>query len=81
MTTPSASFDAEGERRGDICPECGSYKTITYLYREGFSELECEACGFASDADELSALNRFRGDLKESTTGKLPPIPIKKLEA
>ena len=74
-------YDAEGRRAGETCPQCGSDKTITYDYQEGFSELECEVCGFRSDGDELSALNRFRGDLVEKQGGPLPPIPIKKLKA
>jgi len=72
-------WDAEGVRNKDICPECKSDKTITYKYQEGFTELECEACGFHSDHAELSDLGRFRGELIEG--GKLPPIPLKKLKA
>lgn len=74
-------YDAEGRRANELCPQCGSTDTITYDYTEGFSELECEQCGFRSDGDELSALNRFRGDLKERAGVDLPPIPIKKMKA
>jgi Zn ribbon nucleic-acid-binding protein len=74
-------FDAEGEYLGDVCPKCGSSKTITYEYDEGFSELECENCGYTTEAAELSDLGRYRGDLREKAKGELPPIPVKKLQA
>jgi Zn ribbon nucleic-acid-binding protein len=73
-------FDAEGWRLLEPCPNCGSTRTITYEYEEGFSELECEACGHLSDQEELSALNRYEGKLLEDES-KLPPIPIKRLKA
>ena len=73
-------FDAEGSRDGDTCPKCGSKKTVTYRFAEGFSDVECEACGFHSDRDELSELSRYRGELLEGDA-KLPPMPFKKLEA
>ncbi|CAN5900535.1 hypothetical protein BH24DEI2_BH24DEI2_06970 [soil metagenome] len=74
-------YDAEGSYDNDRCPKCGSLKTITYRYEEGFSELECETCGFHSDAPELSDLGRYRGELLEKPLADLPPIPLKKLEA
>jgi Zn ribbon nucleic-acid-binding protein len=73
------NFDAEGEYLGDVCPNCCSSKTITYVYDEGFSELECQNCGHTTESEELSALNRYRGELREGE--KQPPIPIKKLKA
>lgn len=74
-------FDAEGRREGTPCPKCHGSKTVTYYFEEGFSELECEACGYTSEQPELSALNRYRGDLLEKSDEELPPIPLKKLEA
>lgn len=73
-------FDAEGIQLGESCPACGEEDTVTYLYTEGFSELECRRCGYTSEAAEIADLARFRGDLKERRAD-LPPIPIKKLEA
>lgn len=73
-------YDAEGSHDGDLCPVCGSADTVTYHYREGFSELECRRCGHRSDADDLADLQRFSGDLLERD-GQLPPIPFKKIEA
>ena len=77
------NFDAEGLELGELCPQCGGNDTVTYLYNEGFSELECRRCAYTSEALEISDLARFRGDLKEAQTETLavPPIPIKKLEA
>ncbi|MGL4611227.1 MAG: hypothetical protein ACRCYY_16400 [Trueperaceae bacterium] len=72
-------FDAEGHYTNEVCPRCGSAQTISYDYNEGFSELECEACGYTSEAPELSDLGRFRGELREGY--KQSPIPIKKLKA
>lgn len=74
-------YDAEGSFDGLPCPECGSTDTVTYRYEEGFSELECQRCGYRSDEQELSALGRYRGELKEKPQAELPPIPIKPLEA
>ena len=76
-------FDAEGVELGETCPQCGATDTVTYLYTEGFSELECRRCAYTSEAPEISDLARFRGDLKESVSGNsaAPPIPLKKLEA
>lgn len=74
-------YDAEGQYEQLPCPECGSLETVSYHYDEGFSELECSACGYRSDRQELSDLGRFRGELRESGAGELPPIPIKALKA
>ena len=74
-------IDAEGWYNDDPCPNCSSTRTITYEFVEGFNELECELCGYRSDAEELSDLGRYRGDLKEHRENKFPPIPIKKLKA
>lgn len=75
------SWDAEGIEAQDICPECGSSDTVTYLYQEGFSELECRHCGYNSEHDEISDLTRYRGDLLERSQGPLPPVPTKKIKA
>lgn len=78
-------FDAEGVELGERCPRCDSSDTVTYVYTEGFSELECRRCGYTSEAPGIADLARFQGSLREreSTTpdAELPPIPIKKLEA
>ena len=72
-------WDAEGSRDGETCPNCHSTKTITYHYREGFTELECEECGYQSDLVDLDQLTRFRGDLKEKNRDVF--VPVKKLKA
>lgn len=72
-------FDAEGVELEETCPRCGGTDTVTFVYTEGFSELECRTCGFTTEAPDIADLARYRGDLKEK--GALPPIPIKKLEA
>ncbi len=74
------NFDAEGVELGESCPQCGSSDTVTYLYNEGFSELECRRCGYTTEAADIAELARFRGELKEQGS-ELPLIPIKKLEA
>ena len=76
-------MDAEGRRERTACPHCGSRDTITYHYVEGFTELECSACGYRSDAEELSALQRYTGDLLESpgADDDLPPVPMTPIEA
>lgn len=76
-------IDAEGQRESVPCPECGSVDTVTYHYAEGFSELECPHCGYRSDAEELSALQRFAGDLLEGDApdGGLPPVPVRSMKA
>ncbi|MDQ3459489.1 MAG: hypothetical protein M3498_09370 [Deinococcota bacterium] len=73
------SWDAEGLEQGDICPECGSADTVTYEFSEGYSELECRCCGYATEQSDIAALTRYRGDLLEG--GALPPVPVKKLKA
>jgi len=75
--------DAEGRLERTPCPECGSQDTITYHYTEGFTELECRACGYRSDAEELSALQRYGGTLLESADGEgeLPPVPMPTMKA
>lgn len=44
--------------------------TITYVYSEGFEELECPACGYRSDAEELDLLTRYDGQLLEGREGR-----------
>lgn len=73
-------IDAEGVHAGERCPECGSPDTVTFHYREGFSELECPSCGYRSDAEELTALQRYGGNLLELDR-ETPPLPRKPLEA
>jgi transcription initiation factor TFIIIB Brf1 subunit/transcription initiation factor TFIIB len=73
-------FDAEGWYLEDSCPRCGSTRTITYEYDEGFTELECEDCGFISDTEEVGELNRYTGELRE-TSKKCLKVPIKKIQA
>lgn len=68
-------FDATGSFDADICPRCGSDATITYHYEEGFSELECNACGYLSDAEELASLQRFEGELLEDDGEQGNPVP------
>lgn len=77
------SWDAEGSLEGDVCPACGSADTVTFVFAEGYSEIECRACGHATDLEDVAALTRYRGDLLESLGEGtvLPPIPIKKLKA
>lgn len=73
-------IDAEGIHARERCPECGSTGTVTFEYREGFSELECPSCGYQSDAEELTALQRYGGGLLEADRD-VPPLPRKPLEA
>lgn len=90
-------MDAEGRHEGVPCPRCGSDGTITFHYAEGFEELECPACGYASDAAELDSLTRYESALIEgpgpapkatASRGRaatpepdLPPIPRRSLKA
>ncbi len=71
-----AVFDATGSHDGQVCPRCGSDATITYHYEEGFEELECSACGYISDSEELGALQRFSSELLESDTDTGRPVPV-----
>lgn len=73
-------YDAEGSHDGVPCPECGSDDTISWHYGEGFDELECRACGFRSDADDLADLERAAGDVlvgDDDTTAPLPRRPLR----
>lgn len=74
-------FDGEGSFDDEPCPACGSENTITYHYDEGFSEVECRACGFSSDREELAELQRFTGELLETEGDPAPPVPFKALKA
>jgi len=58
-------FDAEGHDDGPPCPRCGSGPTWRFAYAEGFEELECRACGWRSDEEELHALRRATGEVLE----------------
>lgn len=73
-------IDAEGIHAGEPCPQCGGTDTVTFEYREGFTELECPSCGYRSDAAELTALQRYGGSLLEADADT-PPLPRKPLEA
>ncbi len=73
-------YDAEGVAGEDPCPECESLDTVTYHFWEGFTELECRACGYSSEREDVTELTRYRGDLRESGRDK-PPVPVRKLEA
>lgn len=79
------SWDAEGRKEGDVCPECGSADTVTYDFDEGYSELECRRCGFATELEDIAALARYSGELLEGDLLEgdrtRPPMPIKKLRA
>jgi hypothetical protein len=74
-------YDAEGTFDEEPCPRCGATTTVTYHYLEGFSELECLACAFRSDWEEVSALQRYHGDLLERRSTVDLPVPVKKLKA
>lgn len=73
--------DAEGFRDGTECPACGSTDTVTFRYREGFEELECPACGYRSDDQELDDLTRYTADLLEDDSTLELPIPRRSIEA
>ena len=73
-------YDAEGVAGEEACPECGSLQTVTYHFREGFTELECRACGYSSEREDITELTRYRGELRERGR-EGPPVPVKKLEA
>lgn len=76
-------MDAEGFHEQTPCPSCGSRRTITFHYREGFEELECESCGYRSDAEEIAALTRYGGEVleREGSEGDRVPVPIRTLKA
>ncbi|HEX7021274.1 MAG TPA: hypothetical protein VF171_00350 [Trueperaceae bacterium] len=72
-------YDAEGVQNQESCPKCGSTDTVTYVYQEGFTELECRACGYSSEAGDIADLTRFDSALLEQDA--LPPVPVKKIKA
>ncbi|MEX2501814.1 MAG: YheV family putative metal-binding protein [Trueperaceae bacterium] len=74
-------FDAEGSHEGDACPECGDEGTIRWRFEEGFDEIECPACGFRSEADEIAALRDEAGDLLLRDDDAPPPPPGRPLRA
>lgn len=77
-------MDAEGFNEKVPCPRCGSDQTVSFHYIEGFDELECPACGYRSDSEELGALTRFQSGLLErddETDENRPPIPIRTMKA
>lgn len=77
-------MDAEGFHEMTPCPRCGSRDTVTFHYREGFEELECESCGFRSDAEEIASLTRFTGVVLEKddrSDQHRVPVPIRTLKA
>ena len=75
-------MDAEGFHEHAPCPSCGSRRTVTFHYREGFEEIECEACGYRSDADEIAALTRYAGGvLERERDDEATPVPIRTLKA
>ncbi|MFO7546108.1 MAG: hypothetical protein R6W77_11520 [Trueperaceae bacterium] len=51
---------------------------MTFHYDEGFTELECPACGYRSDAEEIAALRRYAGDVLEKRRVE-PTIPNRAL--
>ncbi len=73
-------YDAEGVEGEETCPECGSLDTVTYHFWEGFTELECRACGYSTEREDIAELTRYRGDLRERERD-LPPVPVRKIEA
>ncbi|MEM6430108.1 MAG: hypothetical protein AAF708_12775 [Deinococcota bacterium] len=73
------TYDAEGVERQDPCPACQSDNTVTYIYHEGFIEIDCRDCGFNSEASGIADLTRYAGDLLEASP--VPPIPLKKIKA
>lgn len=73
------SWDAEGSCEGDLCPACGSADTVTFVYAEGYSEIDCRHCGFSSEQNDIGALTRYSGALLEGAASV--PVPVKKLKA
>lgn len=76
----SSPIDAIIYHGVDACPQCNSNDTETYSYPEGFSELRCHACGYDSEAEEISALLRYEGTLLEKKRSILP-LPSKAIKA
>lgn len=76
-------MDAEGFNEQVPCPRCGSERTVSFHYVEGFDELECPDCGFRSDAEEIGDLTRFQSNLleREERGAKRPPVPIRAMKA
>lgn len=75
------AYDAEGRHDGVPCPDCGSTRTISWHYQEGFDELECRDCGFRSDAEDLDALRRESGDVLRSDDDAPFPPPDRPIRA
>ncbi|MBX3142413.1 MAG: YheV family putative metal-binding protein [Trueperaceae bacterium] len=73
-------MDAEGFHEQTPCPECGSPETVTYYYNEGFEELECSACGYRSDTQSVSDLQRESGEVLEHRHSGVT-LPIRRIEA
>ena len=74
-------YDAEGSHDGVPCPQCGSDATVSWRFAEGYDELECRACGYRSDAEELDALEREVGDVLRGDEGPAGPLPKRPLRA
>ena len=68
-------FDAEGHYLGETCPRCGSTKTITYEYDEGFTELECQECGYTSEAPEIDTGGTDANETPAREKGTTPEDP------
>lgn len=74
-------YDAEGRHDSVPCPECGSTRTVSWHYREGFDELECRACGYRSDEEEIEALRREAADVLRGDDDAPFPTPDRPLRA
>lgn len=74
-------YDAEGSFDGVPCPECGSDRTISWHFAEGFDELECRACGYQSDALAMAELERASGDVLKRDDEVEAPTPKRPLRA
>ncbi|MFU8889765.1 MAG: hypothetical protein ACNA8N_14310 [Trueperaceae bacterium] len=66
-------FDAEGHEDGPACAVCGAAPTWRFVYAEGFEELECRACGWRSDEEDLHALRRATGEVLEREHADVAP--------
>lgn len=73
-------MDAEGFHEQTPCPECGSPETVTYYYNEGFEELECSQCGYRSDTQSVSDLQRASGEVLERAHVEVV-VPMGRIEA